>query len=103
GNVSPLHAELRVGAAKVDVSPDQWPVLINGGMTSRTADKVKAPVNARAIVLDDGNERLAIVVVDSCMMPRTLLDEAKQLASTRTQLKPDKILISATHTHTAPS
>lgn len=103
GNVSALQAELRVGAAKVDVSPDQWPVLINGGMTSNSADKVKTPVNARAIVLDDGNERLAIVVVDSCMMPRTLLDEAKQLASTRTQLKPDRILISATHTHTAPS
>lgn len=103
GSVNPLHAELHVGAAKVDVSPDQWPVLINGGMTSRTADKVKTPVNARAIVMDDGHERLAIVVVDSCMMPRTLLDEAKQLASTRTQLKPDRILISATHTHTAPS
>ncbi len=103
GSAGPLQAELRVGAAKVDVSPDQWPVLINGGMTSRSADKVKTPVNARAIVLDDGNERLAIVVVDSCMMPRTLLDEAKQLASSRTQLKPDRILISATHTHTAPS
>ena len=28
-----------------------------------------------AIVLDDGRTRLAIVIVDSCMMPRALLDE----------------------------
>lgn len=103
GTSSFVQAELRVGAAKVDVSPDQWPVLVNGGMTSRSADKIKTRVNARAIVLDDGGERLAIVVVDSCMMPRTLLDEAKQLASTRTGLRPERILISATHSHTAPS
>ncbi len=98
-----LHAELRVGAARVDVSPDQFPVLINGSMTSHTATEIRTRINARAIVVDDGSERLAIVVVDSCMMPRDLLDEAKQLAATQTGLKPDRILISATHTHTAPS
>lgn len=98
-----VRAELRCGVAKVDVTPNQLPVLVNGSMTSHTADRVKTRVNARAIVLDDGRERLAIMVVDSCMMPRDLLDEVKQLASTRTQLRPDRILISATHTHTAPS
>ena len=101
--VSPLCAELRVGAAKVNVTPNQLPVLINGGMTSNSADHVTTRINARALVLDDGTERLAIMVVDSCMMPRVLLDEAKQLASTRTQLQPDRIMISATHTHSAPS
>lgn len=102
-NLSQLRAELRVGAARVDVTPDQFPVLVNGGMTSRSATEIKTRVNARAIVVDDGKERLALVVVDSCMMPKALLDEAKQLAATRTGLKPDRIMISATHTHTAPS
>ncbi|MEQ9408237.1 MAG: LamG-like jellyroll fold domain-containing protein [Fuerstiella sp.] len=96
-------AELQAGAAVVDVTPSKFPVLVNGGMTSRTADSVNTRINARAIVLADGNERIGIVVVDSCMMPRPLLDEAKQLAAGQTQLKPDRILISATHTHTAPS
>ncbi len=49
------NAELLVGAAVVDVTPDQLPVLINGGMLSRTADSVKTRVNARAIVLSDGH------------------------------------------------
>ena len=96
-------AEFKAGAAVVDVTPVQFPVLVNGGMLSRSADTVKTPVNARAIVLDDGQERLGIVVVDSCMMPRPLLDEAKNLASQRTNIRPDRMLISATHTHTAPS
>jgi hypothetical protein len=96
-------ADLQAGAAIVDVTPPQFPVLVNGGMLSRTADTVKTVVNARAIVLDDGRERIGMVVVDSCMMPRTLLDEAKQLAAQRTKIRPDRMLISATHTHTAPS
>jgi len=96
-------AELKAGAAVVDVSPIQFPVLVNGGMASRSADRVRTRLNARAVVLDDGQERLAIVVVDSCMMPRPLLDEAKALASQRTKIRPDRILISATHTHTAPA
>ncbi len=96
-------AEFRAGAAIVDVTPPQLPVLVNGGMTSRSADQVKAPVTARAIVLDDGRQRLAIVVVDSCMMPRALLDEAKQLAAQRTKIRADRMLISATHSHSAPS
>ena len=96
-------AELRAGAAISDVTPKSFPVLVNGGMTSRTTSEVTTRINARAIVVSDGNETIGIVVVDSCMMPRPLLDEAKQLAAKQTGLQPDRILISATHTHTAPS
>ncbi len=96
-------AEFRAGAAIVDVTPETLPVLVNGGMLSRSVGTVKTRLHARAIVLDDGNERLAIVVVDSCMMPRPLLDDAKALAALRTDIAADHMLISATHTHTAPS
>ncbi len=96
-------AELKAGAALVDVTPVQFPVFVNGGMLSGSASKATSRLYARAIVLDDGRERLAIMVADSCMMPRELLDEAKQLASQRTKIRPDRILISATHTHTAPA
>ena len=102
-SITHVSAELKAGAAVVDVTPSKFPVLINGGMTSRNASEVITRINARAIVLDDGREQIGIVVVDSCMMPRPLLDEAKQLAAQQTELKPDRILISATHTHTAPS
>jgi hypothetical protein len=96
-------AELQAGAAMVDITPRQFPVLVNGGMTSRSADKATAPLYARSIVLDNGTERVAIVVVDSCMISRVVLDDAKQLAALRTKIRPDRMLISATHTHTAPS
>ncbi|WP_437228551.1 LamG-like jellyroll fold domain-containing protein [Planctomicrobium sp. SH661] len=96
-------AEFRAGAAVVDVTPDQLPVIVNGGMTSRSLDKVKSRLSARAIVLAEGDLQLAIVVVDSCMMPREFLDDAKKLASDATGITTDRMLISATHTHSAGS
>lgn len=97
------RAELKAGAAMVDVTPLTFPVLVNGNMLAGTATKATSKLHARAIVVDDGQQRAAIVVVDSCMMPRELLDDAKQLAAQRTKIKPDHMLISATHTHTAPA
>src|SRR3954468_24118472 len=79
-------AELQAGAAVVDVTPERFPVLVNGNMLSQSATGATSRLNARALVLDDGRERVAIVVVDSCMMSRELLDEAKQLASRRTKI-----------------
>ena len=97
------RAELRAGAAKVDVTPLVLPVIRNGGFVEATADKVVDPLHARCIVLDDRVTRLAIVVVDSCMLPRELCDEAKRVASVETGIPFNRILISATHCHSAPS
>lgn len=95
--------ELRAGAAVVDITPEKLPVLVSGGFLSRSADSVKTPLNARALVLDDGRDKLAIVIVDICMMPRDMIDEAKQLASKRTGIRADRMLVASTHTHSAPS
>ncbi len=99
----PAHAEFKAGAAVVDVTPLKFPVFVNGGMVSRSLDKVNTRVNARALVLSDDSTKLAIVVVDSCMMGRPLLDDAKSLANKLTGIPVDRILVSATHTHSAPA
>lgn len=93
----------RAGAYAIDISPLALPVIINGGMTERTADKIIDRLHARCLVLDDGTNQAALVVVDSCMVPRELLDEAKAAASRATGIPTSHMLISATHTHSAPS
>lgn len=100
---APARAEFRAGAAAIDVTPETLPVVVNGGILSHTADKIKTRLHARAVVFSDGRSQVAIVVNDTCMMGRPLLDEAKALAAKRTGIPADRILISATHTHTAPS
>jgi putative membrane-bound dehydrogenase-like protein len=94
---------LRAGAAAVDVNPTLFPVRVNGMVEERTATGAVDVLMSRAIVLDDGKEKLAIVVVDNLMMPRALLDDAKERASQATGIPTNRMLISATHTHSAPS
>ncbi|MFK7817616.1 MAG: LamG-like jellyroll fold domain-containing protein [Planctomycetaceae bacterium] len=96
-------AELKAGAAVTDITPPKLPVIVNGGMRSRTVDKINTRISARSLAVSDGKTTLVIVVADSCMMPKSLLDETKQLASKRTGVPADHMLISATHAHSAPS
>lgn len=103
GEDKPGDKVFRAGAFAVDISPLKLPVIVNGGMTERTADKINDRLHARCLVLDDGKTQIAMVVVDSCMVPRQLCDEAKGLASRATGIPTSRMLISATHTHTAPS
>lgn len=94
---------LRVGAFAIDVTPKHFPISVNGNMTDVKAMTVNDPLHARCLVIDDGKTKLAMVVVDSCMLPRELIDRAKELAREQTGIPTSNILISATHTHTAPT
>src|SRR4026208_1587220 len=81
----------RAGAATSDITP--WlGVSINGGFQDHIATNVHDELHARCIVLDDSETRLALVVVDSCMVPRPVLDEAKRLATQRTGIPASNML-----------
>ena len=94
---------LRAGAHAVDATPTTFPVVMNCMFLPRIAKEANDPLHARALVLDDGENRIAITVVDNCMMPRELLDEAKQIVQRTTGIPPERMLIAATHTHSAPA
>ena len=102
--VAPVRAgELKAGAFAMDVTPVKFPISVNGNFSDKKVSSVNDPLHARCLVLDDGTTKLAIVVVDSCMIPRELMDAAKALASKKTDIPAANMLISATHTHTAPT
>jgi hypothetical protein len=88
----------RAGAATANVSP--WVgVSLNGGMADRTTGYVHDELHARALVLDDGATKLAILVCDSCMIPREVVQEAKTRIEELTGIPPGNVLIAATHSH----
>ena len=95
-------AQFRAGAAKADITPELWPVQMIGSFRERLATMAHDPLHARAIVTDDGNTRLAIVIVDNCLIGRNYIDEAKAIITKKTKIRADRILVAATHTHTAP-
>jgi len=94
--------QFRAGAAASNVSP--WLGLsINGNMHDVKAREIHDELQARCLVLDDDQTRLAIVVVDSCMIPREIFDASKRTIQEQTGIPADHILMSATHTHSAPA
>ena len=88
----------KAGAATSNVTP-RLGTYIN---TDRPATHIHDELHARCLVLDDGRTRLAFAVVDGCIIHQEAFDQAKQRVHERTQLPIDHILISSTHTHSAP-
>ena len=95
---------LRAGAYVQDVTGSFDSYIVSGGFTERRRGKMNpGDLKARCFVLQRGKLSIAVAIVDSCMIPRTVCDEAKKLASKATGIPTDRILIAATHTHSAPS
>ena len=96
-------ADFRAGAFAQDITPTKFPISVNGNFADKKATSAHDPLHARCLVLDDGSTKLALAVVDSCLIPREIHDAAKAIASKKTGIPASNMLISATHTHTAPT
>jgi len=92
----------RAGAAAVDITPKEFPLNMPGGFSANLAESAHDPLHARAVVLDDGTTALAMVVVDNLGVAPEAQDEAKALASEKTGIPTDRMLVCSTHTHSAP-
>ena len=92
----------KAGAYASNVTP-RLGVSIAGGMRESFIQHIHDQLHARCLVLDDGQDRLVIVLVDSCMILRETLDAAKELIEKETGIPKENILIAATHSHSAPT
>ncbi len=90
------------GAAAVDITPQAWPLPLIGSFRYRPATAAHDPLHSRALVLRNGDTPVAIAIVDSCYIPREILDEAKRRVQSAIGLATNRILVAATHTHSAP-
>lgn len=94
---------LRAAAHAQDTTPRHFPISINGNMADKLATGAHDPLHARCLVIANQQTAIGLVLVDACMMPRDLMDDAKRRTAEVTGLKPEQILISATHCHSAPT
>lgn len=89
----------RAGVATSTITP-KIGSSVNGNMIDVKATGIHDDTYARAIVLDDGENKLAIVVSDLCMISREVIDAAKKRAHEATKIPVQNMSLSATHTHT---
>jgi len=90
-----------IGAAKTEITPDSIGVVLMGwGDPRQKAKGVATPLYARAVAIVDPitSKRIVMVCLDLCFVTERLRREVLN----RTKLKPEELMISATHTHSAP-
>ena len=93
----------RAGVYAKNIDPKSLPVWVNGNIAGVQADRIHDSLHARCLVMSDGRSEIAICIVDSCLLPIELTEKARQMISESTGIRPDHILIAATHTHSAVS
>ena len=98
--LSGLYAQdFKAGTAKRIITPEKL-LPISGGMgTPEIPVGVEGDLFVRALVLEKGETRTAIVGIDNLGWPGVLGDQARELIK---NIPPENILIGATHTHSAP-
>ncbi len=101
------HAELLIGTASTSITP-ALPVAVSGQFALRLARKIESPVTANVIALEsrDGAESRDMAIFVSCDLVYIADKVRRQVRAEVHQRLPDldtaKIILNATHTHTAP-
>ena len=98
----PAGPPLKAGAAVSDITPGLGESIV-GGFSPFPSKDIHDELKARCIVLDDGSTKIALVVCDLLGFHRSLSIEARRLIMSQTGIRPENVLISATHTHSASS
>jgi hypothetical protein len=106
--------DLKIGWSTVDITPDK-PVLVAGQFPARVSEGILDPITVTAIAMESGtgtaSEKVIMISCDLVSIsdgtrdgnPDNLLDRSRDLiVKSVPELKPEQIIINATHTHTAP-
>ncbi len=94
---------LKAGASWIDITPQRFPVVVNGGFFPQIVETVQDPLYARCLMLQNGKDPIVFVVVDTCLIPFPLVERMKQAVTEKTGVPKDRLMISSTHCHSAPS
>jgi hypothetical protein len=94
-------SELRVGAAAVRITPPVG-IPMAGYYAERGAKGLHDDLHAKAIVLESGGERVALVALDLISTPPDLVTESRREIERVTKMRGASVMISATHSHTGP-
>ena len=94
-------SELQAGFAERDITPPE-PFPMAGYFHERLSEGTADPLLARAAVFSDGRSQVALVVCDLIGVWTDFANVVRQRASEQTGIPTAAIVVSATHSHTAP-
>ena len=91
----PAAAALRAGAARIDITPD-------AAKLPKGFEGINDPIFVRAIVIDDGHTRAALVTVDAGALSTETWMVVSAQAEKELQIPANHLMLTATHTHSVP-
>lgn len=94
-------ADLRIGAARVKITPALGTPMA-GYYSERAAAGVHDDLWAKSIVIESGAASAALVALDIITTQREFVREARRLIRETTGIPGENVMISATHAHTGP-
>ena len=95
---------LRVGTAKIDITPANDAALPLAGYGNRVlpAEAVHDPLHVRALVVDDGSNQAAIISVELIGLSTAFWEKLTARITQETSIRQDNVLLTVVHTHAAP-
>jgi len=93
---------IKVSSASTDIAGDDS-MVIAGGIHPWFAQGQEGKIRASAVIIEDEKTRFCIVSCDVLMFGRDIIDEVERRIEAECGIPFENILVSATHTHHAPT
>jgi hypothetical protein len=92
---------MRAGVAARDITPAPGRRL-QGHWSTNPSHGVQDPLELRTIVFESGGQFVAIVSLDLIGIVREQTESIRRAIQTRCGIKPDHVMLAASHTHSGP-
>lgn len=93
--------KIKIGWSEVSITPDKK-IRLAGQFYARVSEYVETPITVTAMAIDSGDSSAIICSVDVAAIFRELMDMVrKKVASLRSDIDVNSIILCATHTHTS--
>lgn len=93
---------LRAGAASIDITPRKSLFLCGYPNVERNSTGVHDPLLSSALYLDDGARPALVIANDIIYVSKGLTQRARGRIAEATGVPPERIMITAMHTHSGP-
>lgn len=94
--------QLKAGIATVDITPHVGVQLAGFSSRSKPSEGVHDPLRSRALVLDDGDTRFALITNDILSVNYEIIDALKAAIEDECGIAPERVMINCSHTHSGP-
>lgn len=95
-------SKIKMGWAEVDITPKKGTKIgLAGQFFERITDQVESPITVTAFALDSGNDQAIFCSCDLVSTDENLVLAVKENFKGHKEIDPEKIIISAIHTHTS--